>query len=67
VIESLILAQIHRGIDARRILLVGFSQGAALSLMVAISTLHDLGGVASLSGWIPPRARDVRLLTLFLL
>ncbi|KAJ7275513.1 Phospholipase/carboxylesterase [Mycena haematopus] len=59
VIESLILAQIHRGIDARRVLLVGFSQGAALSLMIALSTLHDLGGVASLSGWIPPRARDV--------
>ncbi|KAJ6569678.1 phospholipase carboxylesterase [Mycena capillaripes] len=58
IIESLILAQIHRGVDARRIILVGFSQGAALSLMVALSTLHDLGGVASLSGWIPPRARD---------
>ncbi|KAJ7923017.1 phospholipase carboxylesterase [Mycena leptocephala] len=59
VIESLILAQIHRGVDARRIILVGFSQGAALSLMVALSTLHDLGGVVSLSGWIPPRARDL--------
>ncbi|KAJ7655289.1 phospholipase carboxylesterase [Mycena polygramma] len=58
IIESLILAQIHRGVDARQIILVGFSQGAALSLMVALSTLHDLGGVASLSGWIPPRARD---------
>ncbi|KAJ7225992.1 phospholipase carboxylesterase, partial [Mycena pura] len=58
VIESLILSQIHRGIDSRKIILVGFSQGAALSLMVALSTLHDLGGVASLSGWIPPRARD---------
>ncbi|KAJ7693548.1 Phospholipase/carboxylesterase [Mycena rosella] len=57
-IENLILSQIHRGVDSRRIILVGFSQGAALSLMVALSTLHDLGGVASLSGWIPPRARD---------
>ncbi|KAJ6604153.1 phospholipase carboxylesterase [Mycena vulgaris] len=58
IIENLIISQIHRGVDSRRILLVGFSQGAALSLMVALSTLHDLGGVASLSGWIPPRARD---------
>ncbi|KAJ7124810.1 phospholipase carboxylesterase [Mycena crocata] len=58
IIENLILSQIHRGIDARRIFLVGFSQGAALNLMVALSTLHDLGGVVSLSGWIPPRARD---------
>ncbi|KAJ7456511.1 phospholipase carboxylesterase [Mycena latifolia] len=56
--ENLILSQIHRGVDSRRIILVGFSQGAALSLMVALSTLHDLGGVASLSGWIPFRARD---------
>ncbi|KAK7064638.1 lysophospholipase i [Favolaschia claudopus] len=58
IVEDLILAELHRGIDARRIILVGFSQGAALSLMVALSTLHDLGGIASLSGWIPPRARE---------
>ncbi|KAJ6626869.1 phospholipase carboxylesterase [Mycena sp. CBHHK59/15] len=58
VVENLILSLIHRGIDSRRIILVGFSQGAALSLMVALSTLHDIGGVASLSGWIPARARD---------
>ncbi|KAJ7071401.1 phospholipase carboxylesterase [Mycena amicta] len=51
IIEKLILAQIHRGVDSRKIILVGFSQGAALSLMT-------IGGVASLSGWIPPRARD---------
>ncbi|KAJ7102410.1 Phospholipase/carboxylesterase/thioesterase [Mycena belliarum] len=59
VVESLIIAQIHRGVDSRRIILVGFSQGAALALMVALSTLHDLGGVASLSGWIPPRAQEM--------
>ncbi|KAJ7785796.1 phospholipase carboxylesterase [Mycena metata] len=58
IIESLILAQIHRGVDARRIILMGFSQGAALAIMTALSTLHDLGGVVSLSGWIPLRARD---------
>ncbi|KAF9269925.1 Phospholipase/carboxylesterase [Marasmius fiardii PR-910] len=56
-IESLILSQVHSGIDSRRIVLVGFSQGAALSLMTAFSTLHELGGVASLSGWIPEQAR----------
>ncbi|KAF8061011.1 phospholipase carboxylesterase [Lyophyllum atratum] len=57
VIEDLILSQVHAGIDSRRIVLVGFSQGAALSMMVALSSLHYLGGVVSLSGWIPPRAR----------
>jgi lysophospholipase-2 len=58
-IENLILSQVHAGIDSRRIVLAGFSQGAALSLMVALTTLYFLGGVVSLSGWIPPPARHV--------
>lgn len=49
----------QRGIHPRKIFLVGFSQGAALSLMVGLTTLHDLGGIGSLSGWIPHRIRDV--------
>jgi len=58
VIENIILTQVHSGIDSRKIVLVGFSQGAALSLMVGLTTLHELGGVASLSGWLPCRIRD---------
>jgi lysophospholipase II len=58
-IENLILAQVYAGIDPRRIVLAGFDQGAALSMMVALTTLHELGGVVCLSGWIPHRARDV--------
>jgi len=58
-IESLILSQVHAGIDSRRIVLVGFSQGAALSMTVALTTLYFLGGVVSLSGWIPPPARHM--------
>jgi lysophospholipase II len=50
---------VHSGIDSRNIVLVGFSQGAALSLMVGLTTLHELGGIVSLSGWIPFRIRDV--------
>ncbi|GLB35560.1 putative phospholipase/Carboxylesterase [Lyophyllum shimeji] len=57
-IEELIQSQIHQGMDSRRIVLAGFSQGAALSMMVALQTRHHLGGLASLSGWIPPRARS---------
>ncbi|KAH7929376.1 phospholipase carboxylesterase [Leucogyrophana mollusca] len=63
VIESLILGQVHAGIDPRRIVLVGFSQGAALALIVALTTLHELGGVASLSGWIPPAVREHMIYT----
>jgi len=58
VIENIILGQVYSGIDSRKIVLVGFSQGAALSLMVGLTTLHDLGGIVSLSGWIPHRVRD---------
>lgn len=58
-IDDLISSQVQSGIDSRRIVLVGFSQGAALSLMVALTSLHELGGVVSLSGWIPPHAKDV--------
>ncbi|THH04156.1 hypothetical protein EW145_g5733 [Phellinidium pouzarii] len=57
-IEQLILDEVHNGLDPRKILLVGFSQGAALCLMTALTTLHDIGGVGSLSGWIPHRIRD---------
>ncbi|THH17214.1 hypothetical protein EW146_g3557 [Bondarzewia mesenterica] len=58
-VESIIQAEVHAGIDSRKVVLVGFSQGAALGLAVALTTLHELGGVASLSGWIPHRAREV--------
>ncbi|TFY82354.1 hypothetical protein EWM64_g1655 [Hericium alpestre] len=57
-IEGIIQAEVHRGVDSRKIVLMGFSQGAALSLMVGLTSLHELGGVASLSGWIPHRMRE---------
>ncbi|KAH9005889.1 Phospholipase/carboxylesterase [Lactarius hatsudake] len=62
-VEALIQAEIHRGADPRRIILMGFSQGAALSLLVALKTTHELGGVISLSGWIPHKGRDQIALT----
>lgn len=49
-VEGWIQAEVHRGADPRRIILMGFSQGAALGLLVALTTLHDLGGVVSLAG-----------------
>ncbi|KIJ68625.1 hypothetical protein HYDPIDRAFT_82069 [Hydnomerulius pinastri MD-312] len=58
IIENIILEQVYAGIDSRKIVLVGFSQGAALSLIVALTTLHELGGVVGLSGWIPPGVRE---------
>ena len=60
-LENLILSEVREGgVPESRIILVGFSQGASLSLMTALTTLHELGGVASLSGWIPQQCRQVR-------
>jgi len=58
IIEGLIRDQVDSGIDSRKVVLVEFSQGAALSLIVALTTQHKLGGVASLSGWIPIAVRE---------
>lgn len=58
-VEGWIQAEVHRGADPQRIILMGFSQGAALGLLVALTTLHDLGGVVSLAGWIPHNGREV--------
>lgn len=59
-IDGLIQSQMQAGIDSRQIVLMGFSQGAALSMIVALTKHYNLGGVVSLSGWIPLRARHVR-------
>ncbi|KAF7437212.1 hypothetical protein PC9H_004048 [Pleurotus ostreatus] len=55
-VERFILWQVHCGIDPKRIVLAGFSQGAATSMLAALTSLHDLAGVASLSGWLPTKA-----------
>ena len=60
-LEDLILREVRQGaVPESKIVLVGFSQGASLSLMTALTTLHELGGVASLSGWLPQECRQVR-------
>lgn len=59
-VERFILWQVHCGIDPKRIVLAGFSQGAATSMLAAFTSLHDLAGVASLSGWLPSKALRVR-------
>ncbi|TBU48672.1 Phospholipase/carboxylesterase [Dichomitus squalens] len=57
-LENLIISEVRQGTPSTKIVLVGFSQGASLSLMTALTTLHELGGVASLSGWIPQQSRQ---------
>lgn len=54
-IHSMIDEEIKNGIPSNRILIGGFSQGGALSLYSALTTPHNLAGVAALSCWLPLR------------
>ena len=56
-LNQLITAEVDAGIPADRILLGGFSQGAAMSLLTGITTERRLAGLAVLSGWLPLRTK----------
>ena len=45
----------RQGIPADRIVLGGFSQGGAMSLLAGLTTERKLGGIAVMSGWLPLR------------
>ncbi|KAF9057801.1 Phospholipase/carboxylesterase [Panaeolus papilionaceus] len=47
--------QAKSGIDPSRILLGGFSQGGAMSLLTGLTGKHKLAGIGCLSGWLPLR------------
>lgn len=52
-IKKMITDVIEEGISPARIFLLGFSQGGALALHTALRYEKLLGGVASLSGYLP--------------
>jgi len=54
-IKNMINEEIQAGIPANRILLGGFSQGAALSLYTGLTGPNLLAGVLVLSGYLPIR------------
>ncbi|KAK0477955.1 Phospholipase/carboxylesterase [Armillaria novae-zelandiae] len=49
-LSELMQTEIHGGIDASRIVFGGFSQGASLSLSMALTIEEKLGGIVMLSG-----------------
>jgi len=51
-ISQLITAEVDAGTDASRIVLGGFSQGAAMSLLTGLTGERKLAGIAALSGWL---------------
>ena len=52
-IETLIAREVERGIPASRIVLMGFSQGAAMTLMTGLRHPQRLAGLVALSGYLP--------------
>jgi phospholipase/carboxylesterase len=52
-VESLIARERERGIAAARIVLMGFSQGCAMTLMTGLRHPERLGGLVGLSGYLP--------------
>jgi phospholipase/carboxylesterase len=52
-IENLIANELAAGIPSRRIILAGFSQGGAMALQCGLRYPEPLGGVLSLSGFLP--------------
>lgn len=53
IVHGFVEQQIAAGIDSRRIVLAGFSQGGAVVLEAALSCPHPLAGVMSLSSYFP--------------
>ena len=59
-----VLSEVDDGIPASRIVLAGFSQGGALALFTGVHSPHRLGGLLSMSSWMPcvdtiPAASDI--------
>ncbi len=52
-VEALIAAEVARGILASRIVLAGFSQGCAMSLLTGLRYGEKLGGIVGMSGYLP--------------
>jgi phospholipase/carboxylesterase len=52
-VEALIAAEVAKGIPASRIVLAGFSQGAAMTLLTGLRQPARLAGLIALSGYLP--------------
>jgi phospholipase/carboxylesterase len=52
-VEGLIEREKNRGVQARRIVLAGFSQGGAIALQTGLRHPEPLGGILALSTYLP--------------
>lgn len=56
-IDALVEREMRRGIDSSRIVLAGFSQGCAVTLLTGLRQPHRLAGLIGLSGYLPQADR----------
>ena len=52
-VDTLLTEQIEAGISPQRLILAGFSQGAAMAYHVGLKQKHPLAGILVLSGYLP--------------
>jgi predicted esterase len=51
-VNRLISAEVDSGIEAGRVVVGGFSQGGATSILTGLTSERKLAGVVVLSGWV---------------
>lgn len=56
-LNQLITAEVDAGTPSDRIIIGGFSQGGAMSLLTGFSSERKLGGAIVLSSWVPLRGK----------
>lgn len=56
-LNELITAEVDAGIPADRIIIGGFSQGGAMSLLTGLTAERKLGGVVVMSAYLPLRTK----------
>jgi predicted esterase len=54
-VAQIIQSEIDAGIDSKRIVIAGFSQGGAVALHTSLRLPYEVGGCLALSTWLPLR------------
>lgn len=62
-VEALIAREASRGVPASRLVLAGFSQGAAITLATGLRRNEPLAGLMALSGYLPMADRAASVTT----